>query len=1158
MSNISPAPQARTFTPAALPFSPAPVANPAIDTAVRTKRSPAPQTPDTQTPAWTLQPLVAPTAEASSRADRVLQTSLGGSALRGAADKKVQVPRDATIFPLYDAYRSALNTPEIQAWLLSKGFALSTLVVKQGSISGSITRDGVSSVQTFTTDDASGWRQVSARLRAAVQGLDPDGQGVPYVSDDSDSFSRNMLLRWYGVQPPTGEGDVKRVQHALSTTDWSTLPPSRKAELEGRVQTARSAIGALDERAHLANVLTQHLADKSDDEAVALAGLEVQVSSASALARNANGKVLLDDALRSHGQVLPKTAGELRNAIRWLTAALPPPPAQGNYSHLLATTWAPGLLSAADKRVLAELSNDDEEEDEGESSGLNLLRLFGVDGILERNTPEALRTQADHFLDRVFRDPVALFWGDLLARDRSFLGASGTSQLSDTERAQWVIAAIKLQFDPDAPGRAGTVAGYDLYQPGNSGRSLAEVRADVETHLKQNKLLDPKAAPLVAHLLLASAAPEFLVPGTPATLRIGSTQWADLRLSVMFAERLGGAGCSRAMPYEEIMALSRLDARTPEEAAVLDNYGVDVVLDWALMRGLYARPADGRYTPQHYQRAIQAFDAERKQKVEALTLFNAAMPTREDLAIKNLQKVFADLSVKQLKALRVCIADPNERRNLKTSEPRTRSFVETYMSGDLKRDRWMLLAPREQPPQPARKKSPYAAEPVLGAAEQAAVDKNVQALNAKIALLPNVQDQVPGAVDTYLANLKQALSVMTRRMIADLPLPDRQALEYGATELFTLREQTDQVLTLEETPGRVEERRGRKGTLLRNEYNGVIRFFEVFPEKQLIVKRDDLTAPLSLGGTLQEHKITYGPWAPSTVQTQNGQEQPFDFAAYTSSDRPRPGVTSARIIIEKLGDTLPADVSATPSNSAGLVPDSFSSERTQEIVRRIMHGNFVHHRDTVLKLAQGELPLEQQRELLRQKDRILLGMIPFVGAIVELTKGNIVEGTRGLILDTVGAFVGGAGSTLRPLIKSTKVVAPFGAKAFRVLEKGVLVVSGFLNPLDGSASLLNGAARGVFAVPKLLSKALRPSVLTTLGSVEEKLRLCLGVHSSLFSRSPMTQGGSSQPAAHVGRNHSVPVNAVQVDGQWYVINPSTGLPNGTPLDGFEPLGTEAA
>ena len=223
-----------------------------------------------------------------------------------------------------------------------------------------------------------------------------------------------------------------------------------------------------------------------------------------------------------------------------------------------------------------------------------------------------------------------------------------------------------------------------------------------------------------------------------------------------------------------------------------------------------------------------------------------------------------------------------------------------------------------------------------------------------------------------------------------------------------------------------------------------------------------------------------------------------------------------------------------------------------------MHGNFVHHRDTVLKLAQGELPLEQQRELLRQKDRILLGMIPFVGAIVELTKGNIVEGTRGLILDTVGAFVGGAGSTLRPLIKSTKVVAPFGAKAFRVLEKGVLVVSGFLNPLDGSASLLNGAARGVFAVPKLLSKALRPSVLTTLGSVEEKLRLCLGVHSSLFSRSPMTQGGNSQPAAHVGRNHSVPVNAVQVDGQWYAINPSTGLPNGTPLDGFEPLGTEAA
>jgi len=70
-------------------------------------------------------------------------------------------------------------------------------------------------------------------------------------------------------------------------------------------------------------------------------------------------------------------------------------------------------------------------------------------------------------------------------------------------------------------------------------------------------------------------------------------------------------------------------------------------------------------------------------------------------------------------------------------------------------------------------------------------------------------------------------------------------------------------------------------------------------------------------------------------------------------------------------------------------------------------------------------------------------MIPFVGAIVDLAKGNIIEGTRGLLIDTAGAFLGGAGTAVRSLVKSTKVVAPFGAKAFRVLEKGVSVVSAF-------------------------------------------------------------------------------------------------------------------
>ncbi|WDU65142.1 hypothetical protein LRS56_12210 [Pseudomonas poae] len=746
MSNISSGHWANTFTPPVLSSVQALAPTPAPDAAVRAKRSAEPPAATTQTTSWTLPPLTTPSAETTSAADRALQTTLGAVALGSAADKKVQVPANTTIFPLYDAYRRAINAPEVKAFFLTQGVALSTVVVKPDSVTGTFSYYSTSSNKTFTPNDASGWWQASTKLRAAARALDSEGKGLPYAGPGDDSFSRNAILRWYGVTPPTGDGDVTRARQELSATDWSAPTPEKKTELQSRVQTARTAIDALDERAHLASVLTPLIAQKPDEEAVSLSDLQVQVSSTSALVGSEGGTVSIEDALQSHGLALPKTVGELRNAVRWLTASLPPPPPHGNYSGLLADNWSPGVLSAADRADLVTLNDN---AVPSESSAFHLLGRLDAGGILGLNNPAVLRHLADHFLDRLLHDDTALLLGDTFANNRRFVGASGTPQLSDQERRQWFIAAIKLQIDPDAPGRPGTVAGYDLYQANNSGRPLAQVREDLEAHLKLNPLLDPRAAPLAAHLFLASAAPEFLVRGIPSTLRMGSSEWADLRLGVALAERLGGAGCSRSMSYQEIIALSRLEPRTTEEAAVMDNYGINILLDWGLMQGLYTKPVDGLYTPQHYQQATQAFATQHEQLVHALKVFKAPLPTRQDLAIANLQKEFPGRSVEQLKAMKVHIADADERRNMKPSEPKTRALLETYMTGDLTQNRWMLLAPGEQPPTPPKHSTPYDSNQDLSKAQQAAVDQNVQALNARIANLPDVQAQLPGAIDAY-------------------------------------------------------------------------------------------------------------------------------------------------------------------------------------------------------------------------------------------------------------------------------------------------------------------------------------------------------------------------------------------------------------------------
>lgn len=83
-----------------------------------------------------------------------------------------------------------------------------------------------------------------------------------------------------------------------------------------------------------------------------------------------------------------------------------------------------------------------------------------------------------------------------------------------------------------------------------------------------------------------------------------------------------------------------------------------------------------------------------------------------------------------------------------------------------------------------------------------------------------------------------------------------------------------------------------------------------------------------------------------------------------------------------------------------------------------------------------------------------------------------------------------------------------------------------------------------------------PSLLTTLGSAEEKMRTCLGVSRGL-KQHQTTRSPAGQVATHNGHNHSVPVQAVQIGSYWYATDPTTHLPIGTPLDGFKPLNATA-
>ena len=326
-----------------------------------------------RSPQWTLPPAPVTSADA----DRQLHTALISSALRQLPDSTVPIPHGATIYAGFDALRSAFNTAQMRAWITSKGLSLDTVVVKPDSISGWVVDNGVATQKTFTLSDTSGWWQVSARLRAAAAALDVTGNGLAYVHPESEGLSRNTVLHGYDVTPPNTADELGAVRHSLSTADWSALSAQVKGRLEQRTLTARKAIDVMDERVHLAGSLSDLVRHLSDEDEVLLSGVQTPISYTSSLAIDGADKAAVSEVLASHGLPVPKTAREVRNILRWLDAALPPAPALGDYAPLITRQWAPGVLSDADKRFVAELSDDDTP---GNKPALNLLRVLDIRG----------------------------------------------------------------------------------------------------------------------------------------------------------------------------------------------------------------------------------------------------------------------------------------------------------------------------------------------------------------------------------------------------------------------------------------------------------------------------------------------------------------------------------------------------------------------------------------------------------------------------------------------------------------------------------------------------------------------------------------------------------------------------------------------------------
>ncbi|WDU64952.1 hypothetical protein LRS56_11095 [Pseudomonas poae] len=263
------------------------------------------------------------------------------------------------------------------------------------------------------------------------------------------------------------------------------------------------------------------------------------------------------------------------------------------------------------------------------STVIGTLGYLLADSSVSQNDP----LDPAQLLQRLLDTPKARALGKAL---QEHLG--GIS--SETSIYDYLLTAIHIGLDPGSyfsPIR-NTVDGFGLAQPTHWGRSPSSVVEALRQYLAQGRV-PPGSAKLAAHILLSKEAPQFLIKDIPEHVTVGSLAWANLTIAAaaIEAERPGSVA---SMSFAEVMSYP-VNTQNPSNA--LQRAQAAAMMDWGVANGIITRISTDNYTPQQIDTVRTAFNQQLTERLTASQALDKEIPTRKEIALKELKERFGDL-----------------------------------------------------------------------------------------------------------------------------------------------------------------------------------------------------------------------------------------------------------------------------------------------------------------------------------------------------------------------------------------------------------------------------------------------------------------------------------------------------------------------------------
>ena len=713
----------------------------------------------------------------------------------------------------------------------------------------------------------------------------------------------------------------------------------------------------------------------------------------------AGKQISLEQCILANDWILPQNLADIQN----LANALSRPPLQsapyGNFGGGLSWS-APPLSQEMKKNILASVRNNAIALDEFEY----LRRSKDALGYLTQSrqwSPEEL-SDPRAFLTNLLNTPEAYALGKAL--QTQFKGAPSATSIND-----WAMTAIAIGIDAksilDPDNSTNKVAGFDLSSLDLGGKPLREVVKALTEHLANPETPAADFAPVRAYALLARHAPELLVKEVPESVTYGSPSWISLKAAVARIEAQA-PGQALSMNYGKIMQYANISPITAAEKQVEQQASLQAMMYWAINEGILKKNDNNRYTAAQ----VEHVRGKAKERFIALEKASSAkdteLLTREDMAVKILKEKFGE----GIDFKKKCIIPIENWNHLKGPY----SVIDLVLSGELSR----------------------------GIFRSFDTTIPVDTIARSRHEIPDIQEAFKKSFSHYYEGKKNATSTAVRHLISQLPLKDRERLEFGAIKVYEQHNATSSISNLglngfgDTTPGRYGVQRSldenHLGLMIETRYDGKTYHYEINPPQGFIRPITHFKPGLQ------------GEWTKLPPKDNNS------FSNYTTYSNKEINEVHAKSDAER------RQRESTPKTDEPL--QSFNSSRTQYIAQLMANKFFPNDSRNLFEQTQGLTTLDTEVTDFEKIQNFTRIIVPFASAIHSFSKGHTRDGVESLVLDIFGFLFVGA----KAAGGIAKVAGQAGSFASKI-QKGANILSRAVasgaNPFSGGRALFSGTVK---------------------------------------------------------------------------------------------------